>query len=224
MSIVVNPDDKLLHKYAKLIKFDMPGSDYVDYDVFPEQDPSKLKTSIDITYRFRASRIDTKRGTLEPEYDYIKTTTCTILRWDVTEPNIFIAYNADGKVFVANTDYTPDKILIYPESNTEFLGVECYDIYQSLTSIVIDDYGHRQALQHFAGVVRCDNNDPNYGVLLETLDSEYIRFVTAFECQSKMLNYEDHVDPESYARRSERDIAEMITSMLEGYKLYGSIS
>ena len=235
MKSIWTKDTVLFDKTAKLNNFIKPYNGYVikgpvQGDKFPEQDSDKLLTRVTIYYR---DRQDCEFGTsIGMDFEYhIRHIDATVLRWDLSEPYMFIGMDTLGRMFIGNT--------LEPfEDQTMLYGTQQYNHYNEITVNAYRDL----RTERIGLCMRCDDNEPSYAVFLEYLDNYQIRFVMNDEIFAKVLTdlekqkYEDYygISIDDYPKLryfdigydSEKTMLKFLEELFneKGYTLYGKVS
>lgn len=195
---------KFLNQYAKLTNIESPRFGYVTKDKFPEQQEEFLRQNITI------------RFTKEFEFEYssngertlsVYKENCILVRYDKESPSIAIAVSINsGRVYILNSGLITsenDIIYKYPTQQTRYLNLATV----GMDSINKDTYN--------GTIIRCDDAEPSYAIVMEYLENKIIRFVTSDEIRFRIVNY--NTSHES----SLNNIKELLTTALEENKIYG---
>ena len=214
MTSVFDENVILLDKMARLNNYCKPNpgytikSEYVSATEFPEQDSDALLTNISIKYRDRTCALIDEPGM--SEY-YTRETNITILRWDITAPYIFIGCNNEGKLFVGDTREFPNDILMYCEQQYKFYKIETIDLFNDM----------RNQLNGI--IIRCDDAQPSYCIIMEFVNDNTVRFILSDETVAKLHDdYKDKKEKDATIRES--DIKSYLEEILSRYNLYGKNS
>ena len=240
--------DDLLLRRSRHTNLQVPHSEYVTYDTYPEQDSNLLGTIIN--QRFR----DLNTPDLPPEdiseedmledessdtgfsYDgYTYASTFIILRFDITEPFVMISVSTDYRfMIVSDTRVYETKVCEYCIQLSEYIGATVFDQYPGIPD-------ERKGI-----VLAVDDGEPCNTVIAEVFGEEEntFRFVLGDECQSILcgrwddtgkyesrkeipnledyrLDYEDNYP--NYEPNVEIEVMQIRKNIIEGAKIYGTV-
>lgn len=206
--MVQQEKDNLLHKNTHHTNLMMPHSEYVRFEKFPEQCPDMIGKIIDIKYRNMYINEPPTISIDEP-FDPHDIFECKskVLRCDKDEPFRMISISEDYKyIFIQDSRFKNDtklQVPQYPIQFTQFIGLKCHDQFPAsineLNSIIL----------------RCDNGEPCYAVIVEYLNNGTIRIVLGDEIFTK-------IDPGQNINneKTEEEIILIRRNALEGRQIY----
>ena len=169
-------EDLLLHKLTRHTNLEMPFSNYVSIDNFPEQNKSMIGSTITLKYR-NMYFVDIEDYEGPDKYDphEIYKSDCTVLRFDNTEPFRIIAISKNYEILLVGDSRTYNTaVLQYPIQLSEFIGIVCKDQYPG------------DIREYDSIPLRIDNGEPCYSVIVELLENDKRRIVLGDECFTKI--------------------------------------
>lgn len=190
-----------------------PVKSYLTSTSFPSQDASKIGTHLYIQYRdfnFNTQSEEDMGYRLIPAKIYV-------LRYDTEFPFTIIGIGINnrikGQLIVLkrthNSEELHDLIGVYsPEQR--------YNYYLKDVSVTYSDFSNLANCTH-GKVLRCDDAEPSYSVIVEILDDTYIRFITSDEAICLI----DDFAPKS-PTHNELDGYDLVEQLLGEYIIYGT--
>lgn len=234
---------KYLHQFSRHTNLNPPYSKYITANKFPDQISDLLNTEVIIKYKvlaktdietankaatiIRDGKVISSRPSDDIQHmedyvipDYIKKEnplydegSFIVLRADSVEPFKFIGISTDyskmviGSTKIINNEYLfLSNVLEYPIQMNELLGIYVYNCY---------DDG-----EILAKVLRIDDCEPLYSILIEFLENNIIRFVLGDEVKSKL--FEDDKNEINRYALSEQEIINIRMNSIIGNKIYGN--
>lgn len=199
-------NDVLLQDQIHHTNRTVPWSDYIKYKKYPEQDSQFVGKTISIRLRHLD---EAENKDVDPPVSNIVVAKCKVLRCDKTEPFTMIAVTEDYKyILVGKVEHFLNKSIVfkYPDQLTNYIGLWYSDQYFA-------EIDEREG-----AIIRCDNGEPCYTVLMERYLDGTVRFVLGDEVQARVSK-----DVVKEIVRTEADIVKIRENLLKGAKPYGSV-
>lgn len=207
--------DKVLSNPPQHTTREIPKSDYIGINIYPEQDQELIGKEIELAYRLPCF-YDSENENSPDDHDetYYKTGLFKVLRADKAEPYVLIAISLNYEYMIVSStkviEGTPiyaNTVTFYPMQDSEYIGIEAEDYYY--TGDYFEDYRNASNTGYVLAWAACE---PSIGVIVEEINGK-IRFILDHETLSKPVNKTDI--------STDIDIIEFRKSKIEGKTIYG---
>lgn len=223
--------DVLLHLLTRATNLNIPYSDYVKGDKFPEQNKELINTKVTIQYRdyykydieildIKANRpkddtpnIPNTEGPESYEYNHIYKDEFRVVRADAEAPFVLIGINDDYSRIIINSSEPKenggykfeDLVSIYPIQRNEFTAIGVYSQYVGELDRLV------------GATMRVDACEPCASIIIELVGDNTVRFTLGDEHFSVLYDYYDIDGSRDYdGRKAAR--AEETQVDVDGYR------
>lgn len=199
--------DTYLHELTHQTNFTIPFSNYIGANQYPVQDIDLIGQERSFKY-YNMKYVDqeesqmSREDLIDPHIVYVGL--FKILRYDIQEPYTYIAISLDYNEIIIGSTLDNTLPAMYPVQQTEFIGLEVDNIYPG------------QLERNPAVVLRCDEGEPCYTVLMETMSNGKVRFILGDECMS-LVDRDKFINNRTL--KNDIEIAELRKSLMKGIEI-----